>query len=419
VKSYSHLDKNFDRMIRGLDRKPLPDPRVEEVVRGIISEVRRGGDKALVALSNKFSPGSVSMKSIRLGAPAQLPPAKVRAVLRKGAANVAAFSRTRVPKGTMGRNPQGARVGEQYSPLQRVGIYVPGGTAPLVSTALMTVTLAKVAGVPEIVVCTPGPVDPTLHYAIQLAGATEIYGVGGAQAVAALAYGTETIRPVLKVFGPGNAYVVEAKRQVFGVIGVDLVPGPSEIAVVADSTADPEFVAADLLAQAEHGPGSQIYLLSPDRKFIGKVEAALARQLPTLSRGDYLRSTLDRGAYLVHTRDLGQAVALAEAIAPEHLSLVCRGAARLARTIRNSGAVFIGGYSPVAAGDFFAGPSHELPTGGGAKSFPGLTVDQFMKRTSVVEYSRGSLRRSAADIAALARLERLDAHERSVTIRLS
>jgi histidinol dehydrogenase len=224
---------------------------------------------------------------------------------------------------------------------------------------------------------------------------------------------------VLKVFGPGNAYVVEAKRQVFGVIGVDLVPGPSEIAVVADSTADPEFVAADLLAQAEHGPGSQIYLLSPDRKFIGKVEAALARQLPTLSRGDYLRSTLDRGAYLVHTRDLGQAVALAEAIAPEHLSLVCRGAARLARTIRNSGAVFIGGYSPVAAGDFFAGPSHELPTGGGAKSFPGLTVDQFMKRTSVVEYSRGSLRRSAADIAALARLERLDAHERSVTIRLS
>jgi histidinol dehydrogenase len=283
----------------------------------------------------------------------------------------------------------------------------------------MTVVLARVAGVKEIVACTPGPVNPVLGWALQKAGATEIYQVGGAQAVAAMAYGTETIRPVEKICGPGSAWVVEAKRQLFGRVGIDLLPGPSEIAVVADESARADWVAADLVAQAEHGPGSQIFLLTPSFLFLGKVLAEVLNQSGEKPRAEYLRGVLRQGATLVRTRDLKQAVELAEAIAPEHLSLQCRGAKALAKKIRCAGAVFIGNQSAVALGDYVSGPSHTLPTGGAGRAFAGLRVEDFVKRVSVVEYGAAAVRKSARAVGLLARLERLDAHADSVETRLS
>ena len=308
-------------------------------------------------------------------------------------------------------------MGEKFDPLERVGIYVPGGTAPLVSTALMTVPLAKEAGVREIVVVTPPPVNETLVYALRKAGATEIYQVGGAQAIAALAYGTNTISRVQKIFGPGNAWVVEAKRQVVGAVAIDQLPGPSEIAVIADDSARSDFVAADLLAQAEHGHGSQVIFVTPSAKLLAEVEAELAKQAPLLARGKHLTDSLEHGCTLILVEDVGEAIGIVEDFAPEHLSLIIKDARQWASHIRNAGAIFIGNYSPVAAGDFIAGPSHVLPTGGAAKAFSGLTIDQFFRRTSIVEYPERSLLRVRPQIETLCALEQLDAHSRSVAIR--
>jgi histidinol dehydrogenase len=294
---------------------------------------------------------------------------------------------------------------------------VPGGTAPLVSTALMTIPLAKEAGVREIVVTTPPPVNETLAYALRTAGATEVYQVGGAQAIAALAYGTPTIARVSKIFGPGNAFVVEAKRQVVGACAIDQLPGPSEIAVVADETANPAFVAADLLAQAEHGHGSQVLLVTSCAKLLAAVESELAVQAPKLLRGKHLNDVLEKGCILVLVEDVGEAIGIVEDYAPEHLSLVIKDAHQWSMHIRNAGAIFIGNHSPVAAGDFIAGPSHVLPTGGSGKAFSGLTIDQFFRRTSIVEYPQRALHRVRKHIETFCGVEQLDAHARSVTIR--
>jgi histidinol dehydrogenase len=319
------------------------------------------------------------------------------------------------------KNAQGAEVGERFHPLSRVGIYVPAGTAPLVSTAIMTLSLASAAGVPEIVAVSPvGPdkvMNPGLLTALQLAGATEIYKVGGAQAIAALAFGTETVRPVYKIFGPGNVFVTEAKRQVFGYVAIDLIPGPSEIMVIADDTAIPRWVAADLLAQAEHGRGSVICLVALDQKVFESVQLEIGHQINSLARGSALGEVLEKGAFFVLAKNDEQAIEIANAFAPEHLSLVTRNSEKMAKAIVNAGAIFIGNFSPVAAGDFLAGPSHELPTGGAAKSFGGLTVDQFQKRTSIVRYDREALRKSVPIISQFSEVEQLDAHGRSASIR--
>ncbi len=413
----SYRDPGFAETAAALRRSALPKAEVSQTVAGFIAEVRAHGDAALVDITNRFSPKKIAVSDLRVTRKGRKPALAVDRALRYSLKNIELFSKRRVPQAWTARNQEGAEVGEVFHPLKRVGCYVPGGTAPLISSALMTVGLAKVAGVKEIVVCTPPPVNETLLYALRLAGATEIYQAGGAQGIAALAYGTGTIRPVDKVFGPGNAYVVEAKRQVFGQVGVDLLPGPSEIAVVADATADAPCVAADLLAQAEHGHGSEIYLLTPDASFLAKVEAEIARQLKTLSRQEFLRETLEQGAFFIVTKDLKQAVALVEDIAPEHLYLAGDKAEALSGAVRNCGAIFSGRYSPVAAGDYLAGPSHTLPTGGAGRAFAGLTVGEFMRRTSVVRYKRKSLRRAAGHIAALAGAEQMGAHARSVTIR--
>ena len=246
---------------------------------------------------------------------------------------------------------------------------------------------------------------------------TEIFQVGGAQAIAALAYGTNTIARVQKIFGPGNAWVIEAKRQVMGAVAIDQLPGPSEIAVVADDTARADFIASDLLAQAEHGSGSQVLFLTASAKLLAAVENELAAQWPKLTRGKHLAEVLERGCTLVLVEDVGEAIGIVEDFAPEHLTLIIKDARQWCETIKNAGAIFIGNYSPVAAGDFIAGPSHVLPTGGAAKTFSGLTIDQFFRRTSVVEYPERALFRVKKHIEALCEVEKLDAHARSVSIR--
>jgi histidinol dehydrogenase len=320
------------------------------------------------------------------------------------------------------KNHHGAAVGEKFDPFQRVGIYIPGGTAPLVSTALMTVTLAKTAGCPEIVVCTPpgkdGKVNPALLYAAQVAGATEIYKVGGAQAIAAMSLGTGKIARVQKVFGPGNAYVVAAKRLLFGYVAVDLLPGPSEVLVLADDSANPKFVAADLLAQAEHGSGHErVWMITTSGKLLKAVEKEVTRQLAKLSRRTFIEKALTANGWLIHVEELDHAIALANRLAPEHCEIMTAHARDVARRVTTAGAIFLGDYSPTVLGDYVAGPSHELPTGGAGRSFAGLTVDQFQRRTSVVEYGKGALKQALASVQKFAQVEGLDAHGRSATIR--
>jgi histidinol dehydrogenase len=335
--------------------------------------------------------------------------------------NVERFAQRSLRKDWSMKNAQGATVGEVYQPFQRVGIYVPGGTAPLVSTAIMTVTLAAAAGVPEIVVCTPcgadGSVNPALLYALELAGATEVYRIGGSQAIAAMAVGTKTIAPVVKVFGPGNSFVVEAKRQLFGTVAVDLLPGPSEVLILSDSSGKAEWIASDILAQAEHGGDSIVGFLTDSKKLMAAVEKAVKEQAKSLSRQGPIEKVLKNGCVLALVESMERGVALVNDFAPEHLSLIAKDEAKLLPLVKTSGAIFLGNHSPVAAGDFLAGPSHTLPTGGAGKSFTGLMADMFQRRTSIVRLDAASMKRSAPIIAQIAGVEGLDAHARSATIR--
>lgn len=420
-------DKDYAKFLASLDRRSAPPPGVEAAVREIIAAVEKSGDAALIRYTAKFGgprlkPSDLRVPDRELSKAWKSIDAPARRALLAAHGNIRAFAAGSLRRNWSARNAQGAKVGERFDPFGRVGIYVPGGTAPLVSTALMTCTFAAAAGVREIVAVTPaaknGSVNRVLLAALHLAGAAEVYRVGGAQAVAALACGTKTIRPVAKIFGPGNSYVVEAKRQLFGRVAVDLLPGPSEVLVIADRAANPSWVAADLLAQAEHGADSLALLLTDSAKLLSAVEREVARQASTLPRGAILQESL-RGAALVQVRNLARAVELANAFAPEHVSLQVKNPRALAPQLRTSGAIFLGGWSPVAVGDFLAGPSHELPTGGAGKSFAGLTADQFQRRTSLVELDRRSLERSAPLVETFAAVEGLAAHGRSARIRLA
>ena len=412
-----HTEPDFSKAVAGLNRQAIPDASRMAAVADIIADVRQNGDEALIRYAKQWDKVDLSHGGLLVASRRPQPPEPVRAAVEYALGNIRGFSKLRKPRTWSKTNREGAAVGEKFDPLERVGIYVPGGTAPLVSTALMTVTLAKEAGVREIVAVTPSPVNEVLLYALRAAGATEIYQVGGAQAIAALAYGTNTIARVQKIFGPGNAYVVEAKRQVVGAVAIDQLPGPSEIAIVADETAVASFVAADLLAQAEHGAGSQILFLTATPALLKAVEGELTKQVPRLSRGKHLADVLQNGCTLVLVEEVGEAIAIAEDFAPEHLTLVIKEARKWAQTIRNAGAIFLGNYSPVAAGDFIAGPSHVLPTGGAAKAFSGLTIDQFFRRTSMVEYAPRALQRARPYIETFCAVEQLDAHGHSVGIR--
>jgi histidinol dehydrogenase len=428
MKIIRHTDVDFAERMRELAApSSLFDPLIEQRTRAILQEVHARGDEAVLEFTERFDGAKLTAEQLA-ATRAELLASSVSADdgLRKAVAeaekNIACFARKSRRKGWQTRNSHGAVVGEKFDPFQRVGIYIPGGTAPLVSTALMTVTLAKVAGCPEIVVCTPcgkdGSINPALLFAARSAGATEIYRVGGAQAVAAMAYGTKTIGRVQKIFGPGNDYVVAAKRLVVGHVSIDLLPGPSELLVLADDTAYAAFAAADLLAQAEHGSGHErVWLVTTSAKVLRAVEREVGRQLSKLTRNEFIQRALEN-TWLIQVKSLDAGVALANQLAPEHCEVMTRGARKLSEGILTAGAIFLGTWSPTVLGDYVAGPSHTLPTGGAGASFAGLTVDQFQRRTSVVEYNRVSLKKALPAVQKFAELEGLDAHGKSAEARV-
>jgi histidinol dehydrogenase len=419
-------DRGYQKVLKSFNRRLLPDPRIREEVAAILKTVADRGDTAVLRLTEKFDGARLNMAQLRV-APEELRAARaglskdVRKAILSARSNVRAFAKRGLRKNWFMKNKQGAIVGERFDPFQRVGIYVPGGTAPLVSTAVMTCTLAEAAGVSEIVAVTPpardGSVKSELLGALAECGATEVYRVGGVQAIAALAFGTKTIAPVQKLFGPGNSYVVEAKRQVFGHVAIDLLPGPSEILVIADDSADPDWIAADLLAQSEHGQGSVAILLTDSSRVLERVATSIEQQLRLAKRARELALALKK-ACLVLVDDLRAAVILANQFAAEHVAIATKNPGKIAAELTTSGAIFLGGISPVVGGDFLAGPSHELPTGGAAKSFAGLTVDQFQRRTSLIMFDKTSVRASCPVIETFSRIEGLDAHGRSASIRL-
>ena len=424
-----HTDPGFAAQLRRVTgSSELFDRAIEERTRAILESVYAQGDAAVLELTERFDGAKLTTERMavtqaELMAASLKADEKLRAAVAVTGKNVEAFSRRSLRRKWSAKNAQGGTVGEKFDPFQRVGIYIPGGTAPLVSSALMTITLARVAGCPEIVVCTPcnaqGEVNPALLFAARMAGATEIYRIGGAQAIAAMSYGTATIRHVQKVFGPGNAYVVAAKRLLFGHVAIDLLPGPSEVLVLADDTANPKFAAADLLAQAEHGSGHErVWLVTTSAKMLRAVEKEMQRQLPKLPRRELIERALKNNGWLIHVKSMDDAIALTNQLAPEHCEIMTRSAAKVSERIVTAGAIFLGNYSPTALGDYVAGPSHELPTGGAGAAFAGLTVDQFQRRTSVVKYSRAALKKSLATIETFGAAEGLGAHAHSASIRL-
>jgi len=419
-------DKAYRRGIESLKRCYEADPAVRATVEEILGAVAKEGDEALLRYTKKFggpdlAPYQIPVTPLEIAEACNALPAETRKAIDAARSNVRAFAKRSLRKSWFMKNRQGAITGERFDPFQRVGIYIPGGTAPLVSTAVMTCTLAEAAGVPEIIAVTPagpdGKVHPALLAALSRCGATEIYRVGGAQAIAALAHGTKTILPVQKIFGPGNSYVVEAKRQVFGKVAIDLLPGPSEVLVIADKTAKPDWVAADLLAQAEHGHGSQAILVTDSEKILTGVEKAVEKQTKLSKRPAELAKAL-KNTKLILVEDMEAAIRIANEYASEHVAIATEAPGEMALQLRTSGAIFLGGLSPVVGGDFLAGPSHELPTGGAGRSFAGLTADQFQRRTSIVMFDEDSLRASLPHIETFSAIEGLDAHGRSASIRL-
>jgi histidinol dehydrogenase len=428
MKVIRHTDSDYAAKLAEVTApSSLFDPVIEERARAIIDAVQTRGDEAVLEFTERFDGAKVSADQLAV-TQAEFMRASLGAdeSLREAVAlankNVAAYNKRCLRKNWTARNAQGAKVGEKFDPFQRVGVYIPGGMAPLVSTALMTVTLAKVAGCKEIVVSTPcgkdGSVNPALLYAARVAGATEVYRVGGAQAIAAMALGTSTIRRTQKIFGPGNAYVVAAKRLLVGHVAIDLLPGPSELLVLADDTANAKFAAADLIAQAEHGSGyERVWLVTPSAKVVKAVEKEIAKQLPKAARKDLIEPVLAKNSWAIQTRTMDDAIALTNQLAPEHLEIMTRNAGKLSERITTAGAIFLGPWTPTVLGDYVAGPSHTLPTGGAGLSFPGLTADMFQRRTSIVEYTKPALKKSLKAVQKFAEMEGLQGHGKSAEVR--
>jgi len=399
---------------------------VDAAVRDIIADVRQRGDAALVDYTRRFDRAEVTAATLRVGreeieaAYAAADPATVEA-LRFAHQRILSHHQRQLPASDRYRDGIGVELGGRWTPVGAVGLYVPGGTASYPSSVLMNAVPARVAGVERIVMVVPAPggtINPLVLVAADLVGISEIYRIGGAQAVAALAYGTETIRPVAKVVGPGNAYVAAAKRQVFGTVGIDMIAGPSEVLVIADGANDPEWIAADLLAQAEHDTAAQSILITDDAAFGKAVEAAVDRQLRLLSRGETAAASWRDFGAVILVRDFDEAVPLADRIAAEHLEIALDDPEPLAARISNAGAMFLGRHTPEVIGDYVGGSNHVLPTARSARFSSGLSVLDFMKRTSILKLGPEQLRLLAPAAIALAKAEGLEAHGRSVAVRL-
>jgi histidinol dehydrogenase len=429
MKVIRHTDADFSqRLAEMTSESSLFDAEIEQRTRAILDAVRARGDDAVLEFTERFDGATLTADQLavtqaELMTASLIADESLRAAVAEAEKNISSFAKKSRRRNWQSTNSHGAKVGEKFDPFQRVGIYIPGGTAPLVSTALMTITLARAAGCPEIVVCTPcgkdGSVNSAILFAARAAGATEIYRIGGAQAMAAMAFGTRTIRRVQKIFGPGNAYVSMAKRLLFGRVAIDLLAGPSDVLVLADETANPKFAAADLLAQAEHGSGHEhIWLITNSSKILRAVEKEIAKQLPKLARRDFIQRVLDNYTWIIQVKNIEQGVALTNRIAPEHCEVMTRQPRKTSEGIHTAGAIFLGSWSPTVLGDYVAGPSHVLPTDGAGASFAGLTVDQFQRRTSVVEYNRNSLKKALRTVSKFAEMEGLGAHGNSAQVRL-
>jgi histidinol dehydrogenase len=399
---------------------------VEAAVRSIIADVALRGDRALVELSRRFDRVHLGELGIKVAAEeidsalAACDP-KALDALTLARDRIEAYHRRQLPQDDRFTDALGVELGSRWTAIESVGLYVPGGTAAYPSSVLMNAVPAKVAGVPRVVMVVPAPQGkllPLVLAAAKLAGIDEIYRIGGAQAVAALAYGTETIAPVAKIVGPGNAYVATAKRLVFGDVGIDMIAGPSEVLIIADATANPEWIAADLLAQAEHDPAAQSILITDSAELAAAVETAVEQQLAVLPRKDIAAASWRDFGAIVLVAAISDAVPLVDAIAPEHLEIMTQGAEDLSRRVRNAGAIFIGAYTPEAIGDYVGGSNHVLPTARSARFSSGLSVLDFMKRTSVLKCSAASLATLGPAAVALGEAEGLDAHARSVALRL-
>lgn len=416
------------REVRDLLRaEAAEDPALRDSVAQIIRKVAERGDAALLEYTRRFDRlevGSVAELRLsvqELAAAAETLDAELLGSLHRAAENIRAFHERQREHGFVDLLPDGTLLGQRVLPLRRVGIYVPGGRAAYPSSVLMNAIPAVVAGVEEIVMVTPAPggeIEPAVLAAAHLAGVRELYRIGGAQAVAALAYGTETIAPVEKIVGPGNRWVAEAKRQLFGRVDIDMVAGPSEILVIADGSAEPVQVAADLIGQAEHDPDAIAWLVTTEPGLAEAVPAALDRLLAENPRREIASASLAANGVVVIVPDLEAAAAVADLRAPEHLELLVEQPLELAGRIRNAGAIFLGAFSPEPVGDYFAGPNHVLPTGGTARWASPLGVYDFLKRTSLIGYSAARLQRDAADVIRLAEAEGLHGHAAAVRVRL-
>lgn len=399
---------------------------VDQAVRAIIRDVRTEGDVALARYSERFDKVDLATLGIRVGAE-DITAAKKLARLEEVDAltlahdRIKIFHEKQIPKNLRFTDPLGVELGWRWTAIQAVGLYVPGGTASYPSSVLMNAVPAKVAGCERLVMVVPAPqgrINPLVLVAADLAGVDEIYRVGGAQAIAALAYGTQTIAPVMKIMGPGNAYVAAAKRQVFGTVGIDMIAGPSEVLILADTTADPEWIAADLLAQAEHDTAAQSILITDDPALAEAVAREVEAQLRTLPREEIARASWQDFGAIIIVPTLDAAIPLADRLAPEHLEIVAVDAERISDAIRNAGAIFLGGYTPEAVGDYVGGSNHVLPTARSARFSSGLNVLDYMKKTSILKCSAESLQLIGPAAVTLGAAEGLDAHARSVAMRL-
>ncbi len=424
-----HATKTFPDDLAAFCRGAIVPREITDSVAAILADVRVRGDEAVSYYAAKFDGAKLRAREFRVSATelaaaaGRLPAADLRAI-QAARENILAYNERGLPEAWSAKNKHGAIVGEKFDPIRRVGLYVPGGEVPLVSTVLMTTILAKIAGCPEIAVFTPsnpeGRVAVGTLAALHVLGIEEVYRVGGVQAIGAMAFGTTMIPAVDKVFGPGNAYVCEAKRQVFGVVGVDSLPGPSEVMVIADDSAKASFVAADLLAQAEHGSGRErICLVATSAAIIAAVASEIRTQLQLIPRAEKAQRVLEHGFLAIEVGTLEQAAGVANYVAPEHLELMVAETAvkKLTAAITTAGAIMIGNHTPTALGDFAAGPSHVLPTGRAGRFFSGLRVADFLRRTSIIRYDRASVKKAAPVVAAFAAMEKLEAHGRSVRIR--
>ncbi len=401
------------------------DANVEGVVTAIIADVIDRGDAALLDYARKFDHAELAALEVTAAEFDEAFSAveeQFLDILREAAANIRAFHEKQVRNSFIINDKDGVVTGQKVTPIEKVGLYVPGGTAAYPSTVLMDSIPAKIAGCREIVMVTPpnahGKVDPVILAAAKIAGVDRIFKVGGAQAVAALAYGTESVPKVDKIVGPGNAYVAEAKKQVFGKVSIDMIAGPSEILVVADATCNPKFVAADLLSQAEHDRMASAVLVTDSRAFAEAVSAELERQIPLLSRSEIARTSIDKnGKIIVAEGNLMLAIDIANEIAPEHLELCVDNPFDYLDKVKHAGSIFMGKYCPEALGDYFAGPNHTLPTSGTARFSSPLSVDDFVKKSQFTYYTAHALAAVADKVAYFARQEGLDAHAKSATVR--